>query len=97
MTEQDLKLLELRNNIIDDFFSVWDIIYDDDALTDLCYLTEDIIYKHKSEKYDYYFDNLVDDIMLVNEDNFLYYNCENKYDMESLISDLLEDIINEHI
>lgn len=46
MTDKDLKLLKLRDNIIDDFLEVWGLEYNDETvLTDLCLLTEHIIYK----------------------------------------------------
>lgn len=95
MTEKDLKLLKLRNNIIDNFLEAWNLIYDDDILQDLCLLTERIIYKNDTESSEYITlrSNFIDDIMELNEYNHSYYTCDDETDMRELMEGVLDECI----
>lgn len=92
MTDKDLKLLKLRDNIIDDFLEVWGLQYDDETvLTDLCLLTEHIIYKDDdySELETQFLTDLIDL-------NAIYCDClgfDDETDMYQVLSECLDEII----
>ena len=92
MTDKDLKLLKLRDNIIDDFLEVWGLEYDDETvLTDLCLLTEHIIYK--DDDYSELEKQFLTDLIDLNAIYCDYLGFEDEQDMHEVLLESFNDVL----
>mgnify|MGYP004650571481 CR=1 FL=1 len=98
MSDKDLKLLKLRNEIFEDFIIAYEIIYDELMLQDMCYLTENVIYQNDkdSDNYALVFKIFIDDVIKSVGQDIDQFNCVDANDFKDFISEELEVILDEY-